>query len=160
MLPAEWKSAEISASRQQPRFGRDRRELGAEVVRETHDLHPRGEQPPLVLDPERAVAADPARGDDAVARDEEREAVLGAERAGGACRPLPAGERRELAVADDLAPRDTRAAPSASASWNGVAQSLVQRHVRERDALAAEVPVERLEQFGHESVTVRRRLSR
>ena len=55
-------------------------------------------------------------------RDEEREAVLGAERPGSPRRPLPAGERRELAVADDLAPRDVPER-SASASWNGVAQS-------------------------------------
>jgi len=37
---------------------------------------------------------------------------------------------------------------------------VIQRHIRERDAFAAEVAVERLEQFGHESVIVLRRLSR
>jgi len=45
----------------------------------------------------------PPRGDDAVAGDEWSEPVAGAERAGGARSPGSAGERRKLAVGDDLA---------------------------------------------------------
>ncbi len=40
-----------------------------------------------------------------MARHHEREAVLCAERSGRACRPGSPGERGQLAVADDLAPR-------------------------------------------------------
>ena len=63
------------------------------------------EQPPLVLDAEVAVGADPVRADDAVRRDERRERAAPAERAGGARGARVAGERRELAVGDDLAAR-------------------------------------------------------
>ena len=41
-----------------------------------------------------------------MARDEDAEAVLRAERAGGACGAGASGERRELAVRDDVAARD------------------------------------------------------
>ena len=74
-----------------------------------------------------------------MARDDEREAVLGAERARRARRAGPAGEGRELAVGDDLAPGDAPAARRASASWNGVAHSHSSSTSSKRDALAAEV---------------------
>ena len=65
----------------------------------------------MYVDAERAVAADPARRDDPVAGHEEREAVLGAEGAGRPRRPGAAGERRELAVGDDLAPGNAAQRP-------------------------------------------------
>ena len=71
------------------------------------ELHPlEREQPALELRAGAAVAADPVRGDDAVARDHERVAVLGAERPRRARGARPARERRQLAVGDDLTPRD------------------------------------------------------
>ena len=88
---------------------RDRGELGAEIVRESHG--PRARETALVLDAELAVPADPAHGDDPVAGHEQREAVLGAEGAGRPGGSGAAGERRELAVADDLAPRDASERP-------------------------------------------------
>src|SRR5215213_6974697 len=88
-LPAEWKSAETSASRQHPRRGA----IAASSARRSSEsgmpLEP--QQPALVRETERAVAADPGRADDAVARDEEPEAVLGAEGPGGARRAGVAG---------------------------------------------------------------------
>ena len=61
--------------------------------------------------PDESVAAELVRllapgGDDPVARHDEREAVAGAERAGGPRGARPPGERGEPAVRDDLAPRD------------------------------------------------------
>ena len=81
------------------------------------------EQPALELRAGAAVASDPVRGDDAVARDDERVAVLGAERPGRARGARPARERRQLAVGDDLAPRESPAQPSTSSRCSGVAQS-------------------------------------
>ena len=88
-LPAEWKSPTA------PRAGRSRASarsrassLRSSSESDTLEL----QQPPLVLDAERSVRADAAGGDDAVARHDEREPVLGAERARGALRR--AGGRR------------------------------------------------------------------
>lgn len=64
------------------------------------------EQAALVLDPELAVRPEPVRRDHAVAGNDERNAVLGAE---GPRRPLGAGtprQRSELAVRDDLTATD------------------------------------------------------
>ena len=67
------------------------------------------EQPALEAASSRPVPAElerlalPGR-DDAMTGDDEREPVGGAERAGGASRAWPTGERREPAVGDDLAP--------------------------------------------------------
>ena len=89
---------------------RDRGELRADVVGQragAHSAHAfEREQAPLQLRPGAAVAADPVRRDDPVARDDQRVAVVGAERSRRARRPGPAGERGELAVGDDLAPGD------------------------------------------------------
>src|SRR5579871_2641901 len=63
------------------------------------------EQPALVVDPEIPERADPGGADNAVARDERAEPVPRAERAGGAGGAGMPGERRELAVGDDLAAR-------------------------------------------------------
>src|SRR6185369_16124812 len=92
---------EISASRQQRRRGA----IAASSSRRSSekDMLER-QQAPFVVDSERAVAADPVGGDDAVARHERREPVLGTERPRGPGRAGAAGERRELAVGDDLAP--------------------------------------------------------
>src|SRR5262249_2159079 len=56
----------------------------------------------LVVDAERAVAAESPGGDDAVAWKDERQPVVGAEGAGRPRRLRTAGERGELAVADRL----------------------------------------------------------
>ena len=65
-----------------------------------------GKQPSFQPDSGRAVASDPVGCDHALARDDEREAIVGAERPGGARRTRTAGESGELAVRDDLAPRN------------------------------------------------------
>ena len=83
-------------------LGRDLRELVAEVVREARAYTFELQQPPLVLDAVRAPAADAGRADDAVDGQERRELAARAERAGGARRARPPGERGELAVGDDL----------------------------------------------------------
>ena len=80
------------------------------------------QQPTLVLDSERAVRAEPVRRDDAMARDDEPEAVARAERAHSTLRVQAPGERRELAVGDRLAPTDPRIA-RVSASSNPVRPS-------------------------------------
>ena len=89
---------------------RDRRELRADVVDERAGAHRshslEREQTTLQLGPGGAVPSDAVRRDDAVARDDQREAVVGAERPGRSRAPGPAGERGELAVRDDLAPGD------------------------------------------------------
>src|SRR5204862_4478929 len=64
------------------------------------------EQAPLVLGAVGAVGAETAGGDDAMARDEDREVAARAEASGGARGTGRTGERRELAVGDDLAARD------------------------------------------------------
>ena len=87
--PAVWKSPESSARRSQSRCGSiaaSSRRTSSESG--TFEL----QQPSLVLDPERAVAADPAGGDDAVAREDQRQPVLRAERARP--RAAPAAGRR------------------------------------------------------------------
>src|SRR5688572_18119893 len=77
-LPAEWKSAETSASRQHVRVGA----IAASSARRSSEsgmtLEP--EELALVVDAERAVATDVVRADDAMAGQEEREAVVRAER--------------------------------------------------------------------------------
>src|SRR2546422_9480129 len=64
------------------------------------------QQPALVSDTAGAVATDPVRGDHAVARDDDGKPVARADRAGGALGIRVAGKRGELAVGDDLAPRN------------------------------------------------------
>ena len=85
---------------------RDRGELLADVLGGDHRTTPSSASSRrLTSTPGVAVAADAVRGDDAMARDDEREAVRGAERARGARGARATGERRELAVRDDLAAR-------------------------------------------------------
>src|SRR5688500_8125481 len=76
-LPAEWKRAGISASRQQPRSGA----IAASSLRRSSEsgMALETEQPALVGDPERPVRPDPVRRHDAVARDQEEVAVVCAE---------------------------------------------------------------------------------
>ena len=112
------------------RLRRDRGELVAQILRRgkrTLEL----QQAPLVREPVRAVRAEPAGGDDAVARHEEAEPVAGAEAAGGARGAGRAGERGELAVRHDLAARDSRSA-CAQRSRNGVSCSRSTRDVVRR----------------------------
>jgi hypothetical protein len=61
------------------------------------------EEAAFVFGAEGSVPAEPVRADDAMAGDEDAEAVLRAERAGGTCGAGPTGESRELAVRDDVA---------------------------------------------------------
>jgi hypothetical protein len=86
-----------------------------------------------------------------VARDEEREAVLGTEGAGGAGGAGAAGECGQLAVTDDLAPRH-RAQRPREGGLERRAPVLVERDVLEGDALARKVAVETTEQIRHEAV--------
>ena len=71
---------------------------------------------------------EPAGRDDPVARDDEREVVLGAERARGARARGPAGEGGQLAVGDDLAP-------------GNAAQRLGERLLERRPPLGVELDV-------------------
>jgi hypothetical protein len=64
------------------------------------------EEPALVRRAQRAVAAEALRGNDAMAWDEDAEAVLRAERSGRARRTGPAGKGGELSVRDDVAARN------------------------------------------------------
>ena len=91
----------------------DCRELGAYVGGERVDAHRmralEREQPALQAPTGRPVAAELVRlaaagGHDAMARDDEREAVGGAEAARGAGGAWPPGARRETAVGLDVAP--------------------------------------------------------
>src|SRR5688500_17916220 len=101
-LPAEWKSAETSASRQQPRAGA----IEASSLRSSSEsaMALQAQEPALVRDAERAVRADTAGPDDAMAREKEREPVARAEGADGALRAWVPCERGQVAVGDDLAP--------------------------------------------------------
>ena len=128
---------------------RDRGELVAQVVRERHALEP--EQPPLVLDAERAVAADPAGARRRGGTGRTSAKRLRAQNVPGRPRRARvAGERGELAVGDDLAPRHVpqhrggialeRRAPSRSSS-----------HVGEVVGLAGEEAVEPLQQIRRRS---------
>ena len=81
------------------------------ACRRSQDRSLEREQPPLESESRRPVATQlerlaPPGGDDAVARNDEREAVLRAEAARRPRRPRPPGERGEAAVGDDLAPRN------------------------------------------------------
>src|SRR5581483_11706436 len=98
-LPAVWKSAESSASRSQPRFGA----IAASSFRRSSESDTLElEQSTLVADAERSVRAHAVRGDDAMAREQDRDPVARAEGSGGAVRVRVARERSELAVRDRL----------------------------------------------------------
>src|SRR5262249_27886851 len=107
-LPAVWKSADSSARRSQRRVGA----IDASSFRISSELHIASErdafeleQRPLETAPERPVRPGPRGRHDAVARDHERDAVVRAERAGGALGVRVARERGQFAIADDLAVR-------------------------------------------------------
>ena len=150
-LPAEWKSAEISASRQQPRVGA----IAASSARRSSEsgmaLEP--EEPALVRESERAVAADPAGADDPMAREEQPEAVLGAEAPRRTRGARIAGELGQLAVGDDLAPRHSLQHVRGLELERGCALE-VELEVDERDALPGEVAVDSLQQILDEGVTL------
>src|SRR5207237_5541411 len=96
-LPAVWKSAESSASRSQRRAGA----IAASSLRRSSASGKRTlelEQAPLVADAERAIRAEPAGRDHAMARQQHREAVPRAERPRRAVCVRVARQRRELAV--------------------------------------------------------------
>src|SRR5262249_27727191 len=91
----------------------------------------------LVLRPERAVAADPAGRDDAVARDDDGEAVLRAEGAGRPRRARPPRERGQLAVGDELSARH-RAQRLAERAREARVPVEVELDILELDLLAGE----------------------
>src|ERR1051325_7411410 len=101
--PAEWKSPESSASRSQSAVGATR--ASSRLTSSESDMLER-QKAALVRRAEGAVPADTLRADDAVARDEDAEAVLRTERPCGAGGSGTAGERGELAVRDDVAARN------------------------------------------------------
>src|SRR5207247_9120638 len=126
--PAEWKRAESSAIRSQPRAGAmeassSRTSVDNDITRGRLRAGDRGgasplcgadrsqanslerEQPPLEPHAARAVAPDPVGRDDTVAGDEQPEPILCADRARRARGPRPARQRGELAVGHDLAAR-------------------------------------------------------
>jgi hypothetical protein len=107
----------------------------------------------FVLDPERPVSAEAGRRDDAVARQEEREAVVRAERAGCASRPRPAGQLGELAVADHLAPGDCSQGRGRFPLERGRSRQ-VELDISEGDRLPGEVAMELLQNFFDEAVTL------
>ena len=90
--------------------------------------------------------------DDPVARDDEREPVRGAEGAGGARGAWPAGERREPAVRDDLAPLE-RARRAEELPLEPAETGVVDLDVVVRDARSLEVRREPAAQIRHEPVT-------
>jgi len=92
-------------------------------------------------------------GNDTVAREDEREAVLGAEAPGRARRTRPAGQGGELAVRDDLAPRH-RLERSSELGLEGGAPGEIDVDVFVRDPLTAEVAVEAAAQIRYEGVTL------
>src|SRR5204863_7069955 len=101
--PAKWKSADSSASRSHSRSGATAAS-SARTSSENDTLEL--QEPPLVGRAERAVGPETTDGDDAVARDDQREPVR---RAHGTDRTLCVGmarERGDLAVRRRLAVRD------------------------------------------------------
>src|SRR5215218_864316 len=104
MLPAPRMSAESSASRQHALRGAI--EASSARTSSERGMTLQGEQATLVLDAERAVGTQSAGRDDPVAGDDERKAVVRAERARCSLGIRVAGERRQLAVRDRLAVRN------------------------------------------------------
>src|SRR5512133_66254 len=102
-LSAVCAKPESSASRSQSRSGA----IPASSSRSSSDSDTLElQESPLVLDPERAVRAEPVGRHDAMARDHKREAVAGAEGARGPLCVRPAGKCRQLSVRDRLASSD------------------------------------------------------
>src|SRR5262245_48699438 len=98
--PAEWKSPESSASLSQSAVGATW--ASSRLTSSESDTLER-EEPPLVAGAKRAVAAEAARGDHAVARHEDAVVVLRAERAGRARRARRPCEGGVRPVGHDLA---------------------------------------------------------
>ena len=109
----------------------DRGELVANVVREAQSATPSSASSRrLYSTPQRAVAAEPGRGDDAMAGHDEREVVLGAEGAGRrGARGRPASAASSPYVT--TSPQGTARSASASACWNGVPHSALELDVVE-----------------------------
>ena len=147
--PATWKRPESSASRSHSLRRRDRGELFPKIVREQGVAFER-EKAAFVADAVGAVGAEPVRGDDAVAGDEEAEVAASAEAAGRASGARRAGERRELAVGDDLPARD-RAQRLGTAREKRRLVVEIDGHVLERHALAREVRLQQPHDFRHEA---------
>src|SRR5947207_12589829 len=133
--PAVWNSTDSSASRSHSRRGA----IAASSFRRSSEsrIPLEREQPPLVLHAARAVRAKTRRGNHTVARNEDRQRVLGAERPGCARRAGASGQRSQLAIGDNLASRD---------ALQGARELLLERcplmlelDVVERDLLAGEV---------------------
>src|SRR5581483_11788389 len=151
--PAAWKSPESSASRSQSRSGAipasSSRSSSASIA-----VALEREQPPLVLEPERAVRAEAGRADDPVARDEEPEPVASAEAAGRARCARRSGKHGELAVADDLSRRDGAQRAGAPAVELRLVLE-VDRNRVERRRVAVEVAADRGDHRRREAVSRR-----
>ena len=85
-----------------------------------------------------------------MARDEDREVAVRAEAPGGARGTGRTGERRELAVGDDLAARDRAERGRAAREERGPVVE-VDRHGLERHLVAREVRLQHLHDFRHEA---------
>src|SRR5512133_2260337 len=134
-LPAVCAKPESSASRSQSRSGA----IPASSSRGTSDSDTLELQaPPLVIDPERAVRAEPTCRHDAMAGDHECEAVARAEGARGPLCVRPAGKRRQLSVRDRLASSDVSKHRRQLALELGRALEL-ERHVEEIVGLPGKV---------------------
>ena len=109
------------------------------------------EKSALVRETERAVAADPARTNHAMAREKQPEAVLGAKAARRTRRAGIAGTLGQFAVGDDVAPRHALEHVRGLALERGCALQ-IELEVDERDALPGEVAVDSLQQILDEGV--------
>ena len=99
-----WKRPESSASRSQSRSGAIARQLGAQVLRERHPSSSSSRR--LYSTPSEPYEPIPPAATTRWHGTNEREPVLAQKRPRGARRARAPGERRELAVRDDLAVRD------------------------------------------------------
>src|SRR5581483_10099458 len=103
--PATWNRPESSASRSHSSMGA----IAASSSRSSSDsfgIPLEGKQTPLVAGAVRAIRTETPRGDDSMARDEDRKVAVRAEAPGGTRGTRSTRERRELTVRDDLTSRN------------------------------------------------------
>src|SRR4051794_22873698 len=155
--PATWKRPESSASRSHSFAGAIAASSSRRSSESAMFVALEREQAPLVPGAVGAVRAEAAGRDDAMARDEDREMAVRAEAPGGARGTGSTGERRELAVGDDLAPRDRPERSRAAREKRGPVVE-VDRHGLEWHLVAREVRLQHLHDFGHEASICARRL--
>src|SRR5918992_4767391 len=139
MPPADRTSAESSASRQQ----RLRGVIAASSERTSSErlMSLQRKEPALVLEPKRAKRAEAAGRDDAVARNDKREAVTRAERAGRALRVRMPRQSGQLSVRNALAVGDL-AQRHRNRPLERRRPREIELYVREVASLPAEVPLQ------------------